>query len=268
MSFDVPLAIDDLRHRRAGSRLGAQIRYFDTIESTNTFARHLAHEGAPEGTVVISETQTQGRGRLGRTWVSPPFRNLYLSVILRPSLAPQSTPCLALVVGLATAEAVAESVPRAVLKWPNDVLVDGRKVAGVLTEMEAADGRVQCVIAGIGVNLNMDPTDFPAELQDKAAGLRGVTGATVDRVAFAHRLLSRLEERYQLFLRSGFAAIRPLWEGLSGFQGRRVQIDDAGQPYTGVILGLADDGTLRLQGADGKEIRVVAGDVSVVDGYR
>ncbi len=263
----VPLLIDALRRARAGARLGRTIHYFDSVDSTNTVARTLAADGAAEGTVVIAEAQTQGRGRLGRTWLSPPFRNLYVSIILRPPMAPAAAAQITLVAGVAVAEAASEWAPQVAIKWPNDVVIDGRKIAGILTEMEADDGRVRFVILGIGVNLNAAPEDFPAELRDRAAALCTAAGRPIDRVTFAERLLSRLEERYDLFVSQGFAAIRPLWESRSCLTGRHVEIDAGGQRCRGVVTGIAADGTLLLHDTAGREIRVVAGDVTVTDGY-
>jgi BirA family biotin operon repressor/biotin-[acetyl-CoA-carboxylase] ligase len=262
-----PLAIDDLRRVRTASRFGGTIHYLDTTDSTNSVAQQLARDGAAEGTVVIAETQAKGRGRLGRSWVSPPHRNLYLSLVLRPPMAVAEAPRLGLVIGLATAETIAEWAPRAALKWPNDVLIDGCKVAGILMEMEAEDDRVRAVIAGIGVNLNMTPDDLPAGVRDKAVSLSTAVGAPIDRAAFAARLLGQLETRYDQCVQRGFATLRPAWERLSCLEGRHVEIDDAGRRYRGIVAGLADDGTLRLLDSGGQEVRVVAGDVTVVDGY-
>jgi len=263
----VPLSIEDIRHARALARIGRSVHYGDSVTSTNSLASQLARDGAADGTVVIAETQTKGRGRLGRSWVSPPHRNLYLSVVLRPPLAAIAAPLLTLVAGLAVAETVREWTSRAAIKWPNDVLIDGRKVAGILTELEAAEGQVSFVILGIGVNLNVAAEDFPLELRDRAIGLCMAAGDVIDRTAFTTHLLSRLEERYDQFLREGFAAIRPLWEGLSCLSGRRVEIDSGGTRHTGVVIGLGADGSLRLRDTAGQEVSIVAGDVTVIDGY-
>ena len=263
-----PLSIDILRRTRAAARLGCCIEYFDSTDSTSTVARRLAADGAVEGTVVIAETQTKGRGRLGRSWASPPLRNLYLSIVLRPPIAVADAAQLTLVAGLAVAEAVSEWVPQAAIKWPNDVVINGRKVAGILAEMEADDDRVRVVILGIGVNLNAAPEDFPEELRDKATALCAAAGRPIDRTAFADRLLARVEERYGLFLAQGFGAIRPLWEARSCLHGRTVQIDGAGQRCAGVVTGITDDGALKVRDTTGRETCVVAGDVTVVNGYR
>jgi BirA family biotin operon repressor/biotin-[acetyl-CoA-carboxylase] ligase len=263
----LPLPIDDLRRACAGRRFGRSIEYLATTESTNTLAHERARAGADEGTVVIAETQTAGRGRLGRSWLSPPYRNLYLSIVLRPPLPPAAAPRIALVAGLATAETVAEWAPRAAVKWPNDVVVDGRKLAGILTEMDADADQVRFVIAGIGVNLNIGTDEFPPDLRDIAVGLCALTDAPIDRAAFAARLLAQLETRYYQFLRDGFPAVRPLWAARSCLDGRQITIDDGQRRCVGTCAGLADDGTLRVVDVAGTEHRIVAGDVTVIGGY-
>ncbi len=262
-----PLRIEELQRACAAARIGRSIEYFESVDSTNSVAHRLADGGAAEGTVVIAETQTKGRGRLGRSWVSPAFRNLYASVVLRPLLGPALAPQVGLVVGVAVAETVRQWAPGAGIKWPNDVLIDGRKVAGTLTEMDVVHGHVRFVIAGIGVNLNSQPEDFPPEVRDIAVALGTAIGAPIDRTAFTIRLLSQLQERYDQFLSDGFVAMRLLWERLSCLTGRQVCIDDGNQRYTGIVTGLADDGTLELRDAAGRDIRVIAADVTVIGGY-
>jgi BirA family biotin operon repressor/biotin-[acetyl-CoA-carboxylase] ligase len=263
----VPLRLDALRAACAHRRIGRDIHYCETVGSTNDVARERALAGAAEGTVVVAEQQTRGRGRLGRVWVSPPYRNLYVSIVLRPPIAAAQAPQIGLLTGLAVAEAVRAWAPAAAIKWPNDVVIDGRKVAGILAEMEAVDQQVRWVIAGIGVNLNSRPDDFPPELRDKAVALCAAVGAPIDRVAFTQRLLSQFEERYDAFLRHGFAAIRPAWEALSCLTGRWVQIADASQRYEGTVMGMSEDGALRLREPTGRERAVVAGDVTVSGAY-
>ena len=175
--------------------LRGEIVHRDSIDSTNLLAAELARGGAEEGTAVLAEQQTAGRGRLGRSWVSPARLNLYCSVVLRPAIPPLEVPRLTLVAGVAVAEAIlATAAVPARIKWPNDVLIDGRKVAGVLTELEAEADRVRFVVVGIGVNLNATAGDFPPELRDKATSLALASGAPVGRVAFTARLLSASTE--------------------------------------------------------------------------
>jgi len=263
----VPLDVAAVRRRRADARVGRDVHYAATLESTNDTARELALAGTADGTVVVAEQQTRGRGRLGRSWESPPYRNLYLSVVLRPAIPAQQAPQLALVAGLATAEAVREWAPAAALKWPNDVVIDGRKVAGILTEMEAVGTDVRFVIVGIGVNVNTVAEDFPPELRDRAVGLCTAAGRAVDRAAVAVALLARLEARSDDFVAGGFAPLRPAWERLSCLGGRRVCVAEGAQRVEGVVAGLTDDGALRLVDAAGVETCVLAGDVTVVGGY-
>jgi len=255
-----------LRHFRPKLLRGAIVHH-ESIDSTNRLAAELARGGAVEGTVVLAEQQTAGRGRLGRSWVSPARVNLYCSVVLRPALPPLEVPRLTLVAGIAVAEAIAATVPlRAEIKWPNDVLLDGRKVAGVLTELEAETERVRFVIVGIGVNLNAARADFPPELQRKATSLALATGAPVDRAAFTGRLLTALEGAYATFLRGGFAALRHRYEELHCLTGRAVTVD-VKPPLAGTVRGVDDGGALLVE-SNGEVHRVVSGEVTLRAAYR
>lgn len=245
--------------------IGARIECADEVDSTNAWAAELARAGAPEGTVVIAEAQRRGRGRLGRSWVSPPHLNLYLSVVLRPTVPEPLVPQVSLLAGVATCDAVGEWHP-ATIKWPNDVLIGGRKVAGVLPEM-AGEGAGRFVVLGIGVNLNAAADDFPAELRDTAVSLWLATGQRVDRTRFAARLLARIEAWCDTWRREGFAPIAAAWHERSGMIGERIHVQAPDGAVEGVVLGLADDGALRLQLASGLEHQVVAGDVTVIGGY-
>ena len=246
-----------------------RVHWFADVDSTQRVARDLARGGAPEGTVVIAERQTAGRGRLGRRWHSPAGLNLYCSVVLRPPLAPSAVPQIALVVGVAVAAAVAEeSGRRPALKWPNDVLLGGRKVAGILTEMESEVDRVHHVIAGIGVNLNAPRNAFPRALRGRVSSLFTVTDRRVDRAAFTGRLLGALEARYGRYLREGFAtSVRAEWESYSCLTGTQVRVGSPEGTVAGRVLGLDADGALRLRRADGGVVRVVAGEVTLRDGH-
>jgi BirA family biotin operon repressor/biotin-[acetyl-CoA-carboxylase] ligase len=240
-----------------------RIVWYAEVDSTQRIARELARDGAEEGTCVIAEAQTAGRGRLGRTWHSPAGLNLYTSIVLRPVAEPTAVPQLALVAGIAVAAAIrAETQLPAQLKWPNDVLIDGRKVAGILTEMEAEVERVHFVIAGIGVNVNAPARAFSPELRATATSLAIAGGRRVDRAAVTARLLVELEERVARFASGGFAALRAEWEALSCLTGRPVTVTAADGQTPGQILGIADDGALRLATASG-EARIVAGEVTL-----
>jgi BirA family biotin operon repressor/biotin-[acetyl-CoA-carboxylase] ligase len=246
-----------------------RIEWLAETDSTQRVARDLARRGVPEGTTVIAEAQTAGRGRLGRTWHSPAGLNLYCSVVLRPPIAPVLVPQIALVAGVAVAATIREATGlAAAIKWPNDVLVGGRKVAGILTEMEAEMERVRHVIAGIGVNLNTPRTAFPPALRRKATSLLLATGRRVERAGFAGRLLAALEARYGRYLALGFAAMRSEWESYSCLTGQTVRVAGAEGEVVGRVRGLDADGALRLEGRGGRALRVVAGEVTVRGGYR
>lgn len=258
---------DAIRKHLHAKLLRGEIVHHSTIDSTNRLAAELARGGAVEGTIVVAEQQTAGRGRLGRTWVSPASVNLYMSVVLRPRIPPLEVPRLTLVAGLAVAEAIRDSgafQPR--IKWPNDVLLAGRKVAGVLTELEAEADRVRFVIVGIGVNLNATRTDFPPDLKTKATSLLLAGGVPVDRAAFTGRLLTRLDAAYAAFLDGGFAALRHRYEELHGLVGLAVTIDGT-PPLAGTVRGVDDGGTLLVESAGGLQ-RVVSGEVTLRQAYR
>lgn len=244
---------------------GHRVHYFGEIDSTNLYALRLARERAEEGEVVVADGQTQGRGRHGRSFFSPQGVNLYISVILRPQIPALRVPQLTLVAGVAVAETV-ESFCRLKpsLKWPNDTLLNGRKVSGILTEMETQGSQVSFVVSGIGVNLNCPREVFPEELREKATSVFVETGQEVDRAAFTAELLGRLEERYFLFLRQGFVMLRHLWENYSYLTGKRVVVDEAGRRVEGKATGLDEDGALVLEGEEGIHHRILAGDVAVV----
>ena len=257
--------------------LGRPLHFFDSIDSTNTYASCLARDGAAEGTAVIADTQTGGKGRLGRRWVSPSRVNLYLSVILRPSKSAGSAPQLSLLAAVAVAETIAQHIqPSPAIKWPNDVLVSGKKVCGILTEMQTKVRGLQAVILGIGVNINAPLSAFPEELQAKATSLLVVSGRLIDRVAFTAHLLTRLEKLYVLWLEEGFAAVQSAWEGYAAnLLGKSIVIAAPEGTISGTALGIDHDGALLVRlvqeeqtGQPGAIRRVLAGDVTVVGGYR
>jgi len=252
----------------APGRIGWRIHYFEELDSTQTTARELANEGSAQGTVVIAERQTAGRGRMGRTWHSPAGANLYATFILRPAMPIAEVPRLSLVAGVAAAEALAREAPGLVaLKWPNDVWLRGRKVGGIIAEaMTDLHGALEAVLLGIGLNLNLAPEDIPAELRDKATSLRAVLGRPCDRIAIAESLCSFLDYRYMEVVAQGFGAVRPVWEGFSALTGKRVTVVDGERREGGIVRGIDEDGALILD--TGAELRrILAGDVSIEGAY-
>lgn len=242
--------------------IGREVVYYETTDSTNLRAHDLGEAGAAEGTVVIADRQTAGKGRLGRSWISPPGVNLYASVLLRPSILPYHAPQLSFLSAVAVARAVEEISGLAPsVKWPNDVLLRGRKIAGLLNEMSAETEGIHYVILGIGVNLNMRSEQFPADLRYPATSLALEKGEPVARAAFARALLRHLDSLYELYLEVGFPPVLKAWEAFFDLIGRQVEVDYQSRCVQGRVEGLDDDGALLLRLADGRAEKVLAGDV-------
>jgi BirA family biotin operon repressor/biotin-[acetyl-CoA-carboxylase] ligase len=243
--------------------LGQVLHCYQEIGSTSDRAKELAEEGAAHGEVVIAERQTAGRGRRGRTWASPPGKNLHLSVVLRPGLPPRRAPEITLVASVALCQAIREAGVEAGIKWPNDILARGRKLAGILTELAGEPEAVHWVVLGLGVNLNSRAEDFPEELRDQATSLCIERGQPVPRALFATALLARLEEWLDRHAEEGFAPVREAWRERSATLGREVRVESGGQELTGVAEDIDETGALLVRVGRRRE-RVVAGDVQLV----
>lgn len=260
-----PLDVDSVRDGLAAQRLGTEFHYFAEIGSTNSYARWLAEQGAREGELVIAESQTDGRGRLGRHWVSPPNVNLYFSLILRPKLAPARAPQITLMAAVALVEALQPFLPVApIIKWPNDILVDGKKLAGILTEMSCGPERVDFVILGIGVNINYPPDLMPKEIRQRATSVLAERQKKIRREDFLQRLIHDLDRCYGEIEEVGFGALAPRWEAYFGLRGQRVRIELLDQVMVGTAKGIDQDGALLLEDDRGEVQRVIAGDVTPV----
>ena len=240
-------------------RLTPEVRRLEEVTSTNDEAKRLAAEGAREGTVVIAERQTAGRGRRGRVWASPKG-NLFLSVILRPRIEPAAAPPLAPAMGLAVALAIEDVAPLAAeLKWPNDVLVNGRKVAGVLTESVVSGMQLSAVIVGIGVNVG---AELPPELAEIATTLSREAVRNVRKEEVEAALLARIGDVYERFLEGGFGALQQEWADRDSLFGKPVSIDvGGGRRVSGSAAGVDADGALLVETAAGT-IEVTTGEVS------
>lgn len=247
----------------ATRELGRTVHHYESTESTNRVAFELAQDGAFHGEVVIAEGQTAGKGRRGRSWSSPPGKNLYCSVILRPEIPPARAPELTLVAAVALAETLREAGGDAGIKWPNDVQLGGRKVAGILTELSADVERVQFVVVGLGVNLNATADDFPAELADVATSLKLARGTEVPRALFTAALLTRLEQWLDTWAEQGFAPVRAAWKKLSTILGHEVLVRSEQKELRGIAEDIDEGGALLLRVGDTVE-RVLAGDVEQV----
>lgn len=230
------------------------------VTSTNDVLREQARAGAPEWTAVVAEEQTAGRGREGRSWASPPG-NLFLSVLLRPELAPASLGVLPLLVGVAAAEACTSLGAPARLKWPNDVVVGERKLGGILVEAASSGGTVEYVVAGIGINLCANGAVLPEELREAATSLEAEGGRRYDAEDAAHVVLGRIRVWYDRLTSDGPAIVLSAWRALAvPWWGRRVEVISGGNRVEGTAVGIDDGGALLLLDAAGRELRIVAGD--------
>ncbi|WGU95512.1 biotin--[acetyl-CoA-carboxylase] ligase [Paenibacillus dendritiformis] len=259
-----PTRLDEaaLLSKLAPGTFGNRLRILEKTESTQNEAAAWAKEGVPEGAVVLAEEQTGGRGRQGHVWHSPAGKGVWMSIILRPRIPLPYTPHLTLLGAVAMFRAMKKltSAPLGI-KWPNDILADGKKVAGILLESAAEDERLLYVIAGIGISVNLDSADFPEELQERATSLKIVTGQEVDRASLVAACLQELEQLYRLYEEEGFGPIRTLWEAQSITLGRQMTIDTPQGPLQGVAVGLDQSGALLLKDKTGTVQKVFSGDV-------
>lgn len=247
-------------------RIGRKIICFEKTESTNLAAFQLGEQGAEEGTVVIAEEQSRGKGRLGRHWESPGGVNLYCSIILRPPIMPYMAPQFTLLTSVAVAQTIETTTSlRPRIKWPNDILVNGMKVSGMLNEMSAETEKINFIVLGIGVNLNMRREQFPNDLRHPASSLFLESGKTVNRVEFTRALITAYDLLYNVYLREGIAPIRDQWIARSTFLGKKVKVSFQGTESCGIASGVDDDGALLLERDNGRIEKVLAGDVSIME---
>ena len=243
--------------------MGQSIYFYEETDTTNNRARELALEGAPEGTLVVAEKQTAGRGRRGKVWESPLGTGIWMSLVLRPQIMPAEASVLTILCGLATAEAIkAETGLSAGIKWPNDILINGKKAVGILTEMDCEMSEVHFVIPGIGINVNT--ASFPPEIADIATSLYLECGKTVSRRRLVHKVLERLEEHYETFLRTGsFTAMLEDYRKHCITLGKEVHVLGR-EPFFAEALDITPEGELLVRRADnGKEEVVFSGEVSI-----
>lgn len=254
-----------LKKNLSGKLIGQQLYYYEEIGSTNDEAFRLGTQGAPEGTVVIAESQSAGRGRLQRVWHSPAASNIYTSVILRPDLEAWQAPQLSIAAGVAVAETLNSFCPgKVVLKWPNDVLLNERKVCGILAQMKISAGGVEFVVLGIGINVNIKREQFPRDILDVATSLREACGREISRTELIISLYENLAKWYKQLLQKGFSPVRGKWLTMTAMIGRDVQVISRDEALSGRALGLADDGSLILLTTGDKEVKISAGDATII----
>lgn len=254
-----------LNERLAVKKIGSMVRYFRETDSTNAMAYHLALNGAPEGLIVVADAQTKGRGRLGRAWHSPSGTNIYVSLVLRPRIEPAVASQITLMAGVAVAALFSDYCTEGVsIKWPNDVLIRGKKACGILTEMKTTATGVDFIILGIGLNINMAREDFDPSFVDNATSLKMETGIIYDRLDVLSKLLDFIAEWYKVFLRAGFIGLRDMWMSHADILGKRIKVTFKDEIQTGMVTGIDDDGTILLKRENGVIQRVIAGDVHLL----
>lgn len=239
------------------------IHVFQDTDSTNLQAKILANQGAAEGTVVVADTQTHGRGRRGRAWFSPPGRSIYTSLILRPPMAPFQAPQITLM----TAVAVTKSLNRktglnAKIKWPNDILVQGKKIAGILTEISTEMDVVDFVVVGLGMNIHTRREEMPSEIQDIATSIYIESETRVSRSTLLCSLLEDFEVCYEQLINEGFGPIMDQWRTMTDIIGQRVYVDVMNTRHIGSVQAVDDDGVLILKDDQGNTHRIFSGDVT------
>ncbi|OGL20091.1 MAG: biotin--[acetyl-CoA-carboxylase] ligase [Candidatus Rokubacteria bacterium RIFCSPLOWO2_12_FULL_69_21] len=262
------LSIELIRRQLSAKTVARQIYLFGEVPSTNDALRHLAKAGAREGTTVLAESQTAGRGRLGKSWFSPFGVNLYASVLFRPAIGPKDAPVFSFIAGLAVADAVRSVGVPAAIKWPNDILVNRKKVAGVLAELATSGDRLDYLILGVGVNLNVESRALHEALGDAgraAASLRELAGRDIDRNAFAASFLTFLDEWFHVYRDRHAEALLEAWRDRDILTGRRVEVREDGKVFQGRALGVDAEGHLLVEERKGQARQVVAGQVRLLD---
>ncbi len=249
--------------------LGHDLRREDTVNSTNDFLKNLARQGAECGTVIFAEEQTGGKGRMGRSWIMPKSSSIAMSCLLRPKFKPEKASMLTLLMGLSVAQACMRLYPLKIwIKWPNDIIVSGKKICGILTEMDAEPGRIHWVVVGVGINCNF--TDFPEDLREKAVSLQQALGHPVDRELLAAAVLEDFEKNYEKFcLTEDLSGLQEAYNALLINRGRQVKVLQPKKELRGVAQGINAQGELLVEKEDRTLAKIRAGEVSVrgLDGY-
>lgn len=240
-----------------------QIQHFDTLDSTNQEAMRQAMNGAHEGLVVVAKTQTAGKGRLGRTWHTI-NQALAMTILLRPNIQARDVPKMSLLAAVAAHEALSFFVPEVGIKWPNDLLIHGKKVSGILTEMHCDKTNVKAVAIGLGINISRPETMWPKDIQQAATDLSTAAGKIIHKEDVLTAVLESLDVWYSRFLQEGFFSIHQAWWNAHIASGEKVRVFDGNGYIEGIAMALAKDGALCLL-VNGKEQRIIAGDVSLMD---
>lgn len=251
-------------------KIGHRIMHYDSIESTNTKAKELASNGLEEGVVIISEEQIGGRGRLGRSWTSPKGKGIWMSVILRPDISPTEAAKMTQIAAAAVCKSIRQMGIESYIKWPNDIIVNNKKVCGILTEISAELNRVNYLVIGIGINANIDEEEFPMEIRDKATSLKSAFKKEINRKDLTARVLSNFEELYlELINSNSIEKSIGICKETSILLGKEIRIIYRDREELGVAIDLTNQGELLVKKKNGEIEKIISGEVSVrgVNGY-
>lgn len=238
------------------------IFHYDALESTNSRAKELADSGERDGTLIVAETQTSGRGRRQRDWISPPYDGIYLSMIARPRISPAQAPQITLLTAVALAHTIMRHTDLQLeINWPNDLLINGRKVAGILTELRTEMDLVDYVIIGIGLNVNTSREALKAVKNQKVTSLALETGSRLSRLVLLRRFLAEFETHYNLLGTPDFEPTLTHWKALTNIMGKYISVDVAGHTYQGQVVDVEKNGALVLETEQGERRRIFSGDL-------
>ncbi|TLS53122.1 biotin--[acetyl-CoA-carboxylase] ligase [Paenibacillus antri] len=255
--------MDELMKRFSGTAFGKSVKLYDVVESTQNAAHEALLAGAPEGALVLAEGQSAGRGRFGRVWFSPPGKGIYVSFLLKPNVPLAVAPQMTLLISVALCRAIRkETGANATIKWPNDILIDGRKVCGILVETMLEADVVKAMIAGVGITANVRRDELPEELRDRVTSLLEATGAPVSREAIVGSFFEQLEWLYDAYRKEGFGPVRTLWEALTSTLHGRVRVATPQGVSEGVAEGITEEGALLVRDDEGRVHTMYSGDLT------
>ncbi|MBV4436973.1 biotin--[acetyl-CoA-carboxylase] ligase [Clostridium tyrobutyricum] len=250
--------------------IGQEFFYFDSIDSTNTVGKKLAEKGEPNGTIIVSEEQTMGHGRLGRNWVSPKYKGIWLSIILRPNVDPINVSKITQIAAAAMIRTLKSLKIDAFVKWPNDIVMNDKKICGILTEMSAELNRVNYVIVGMGINANLDKTDFNKDILNKATSLKIETNSSINRKIFLGTLINEFEKLYDEF-QENFTVTKSIeiCKKYSAVIGNDIKILHSGKEFYATAIDIEENGELVVQYKDGSIEKLISGEISIrgLNGY-
>ena len=266
--IDVPdrLSISEIKRAIKTKVIGNEILIFNEVSSTNDLAMEMGSKDGEDGLVIIAESQLHGKGRLGRTWISPKGVNLYASILLRPDFSPLQASALTMMASVAAAKAISETTGlHAEIKWPNDILIDQKKVSGILTEMNAEEEKINYVVIGIGININMKKEDFPENLRMPATSLMESLGKKVERTKVLCFLLESLDSTYEDLRNRGIMPLIKKWRSLCGTINKRIKVTLPGEIISGVAEDITQEGGLVVRIGEKSTKTIYAGDVTILE---